>query len=295
VSGAFPSSTRPVLTEMYLCHACSCHEIEDGNAWTGRARLASCSGCAASCKKPARTQTGTSSRWLSSTSNGRMCPAPWSGSERSARRPQEPRPVPPPRGQPWRRTPPRRIWSASSRNWLTIAARRSSCQRCGTPPRWSACGAPLLQLTQTVSHASPDSLLTPRCVHLSGLCGALASRRSEHNLEMERLRNEMRNLAAQTSSTNGAAFAGGPQYNTVARLDDHLRQLEMRHTHRDAELARLGASIASGVALQPPMQPMQAQAQAQWAARRGAKTAELMAMQQELGDLQRQLMLREQP
>eukprot|EP01047_Picozoa_sp_COSAG01_P005432 COSAG01_NODE_185_length_22691_cov_53.142478_17_plen_60_part_00 len=25
-----------MLTEMYLCHACSYHEIEDGNARTGR-------------------------------------------------------------------------------------------------------------------------------------------------------------------------------------------------------------------------------------------------------------------
>jgi UDP-glucose 6-dehydrogenase len=38
VSGAFPSFMRPVLTEMYLCHACSCPEIEDGNAPAGRQR-----------------------------------------------------------------------------------------------------------------------------------------------------------------------------------------------------------------------------------------------------------------
>jgi hypothetical protein len=35
VSRAFPPWNRSILTEMYLCHACSCHEIEDGNAWTG--------------------------------------------------------------------------------------------------------------------------------------------------------------------------------------------------------------------------------------------------------------------
>jgi hypothetical protein len=29
---AFPSLTRSILTDIYLCHACSCHEIEDGNA-----------------------------------------------------------------------------------------------------------------------------------------------------------------------------------------------------------------------------------------------------------------------
>jgi hypothetical protein len=32
VSWAFPSCTRSILTEIYICHACSCQEIEDGNA-----------------------------------------------------------------------------------------------------------------------------------------------------------------------------------------------------------------------------------------------------------------------
>jgi hypothetical protein len=36
VSRAFPSCTRSIWTEIYLCHACSCHEIEDGNARAGR-------------------------------------------------------------------------------------------------------------------------------------------------------------------------------------------------------------------------------------------------------------------
>jgi hypothetical protein len=35
VSRAFPSYTRSILTEIYLCHSCSCHEIEDGNARAG--------------------------------------------------------------------------------------------------------------------------------------------------------------------------------------------------------------------------------------------------------------------
>eukprot|EP01047_Picozoa_sp_COSAG01_P009519 COSAG01_NODE_392_length_17668_cov_5.382264_4_plen_95_part_00 len=30
-----PSWNRCILTEIYLCHACSDHEIEDGNARTG--------------------------------------------------------------------------------------------------------------------------------------------------------------------------------------------------------------------------------------------------------------------
>jgi hypothetical protein len=35
VSRAFPSWDRSILTEIYLCHACSYHEVEDGNARTG--------------------------------------------------------------------------------------------------------------------------------------------------------------------------------------------------------------------------------------------------------------------
>jgi hypothetical protein len=31
VSGPFPSWDRSILTEIYLCHACSYHEIGDGN------------------------------------------------------------------------------------------------------------------------------------------------------------------------------------------------------------------------------------------------------------------------
>jgi hypothetical protein len=36
VSRVFPSWNRCILTEIYLCHACSYHEIEDENARTGR-------------------------------------------------------------------------------------------------------------------------------------------------------------------------------------------------------------------------------------------------------------------
>jgi hypothetical protein len=35
VSRAFPSWKRSILTEIYLCHACSYHETEDGNARAG--------------------------------------------------------------------------------------------------------------------------------------------------------------------------------------------------------------------------------------------------------------------
>jgi hypothetical protein len=34
-AAAFPSCVRPILTEMYLCHACSCHERLSGNAAAG--------------------------------------------------------------------------------------------------------------------------------------------------------------------------------------------------------------------------------------------------------------------
>ena len=41
VSRAFPSWNRSILTEIYLCHTCSYHEIEDGNgAWAGPGRAA---------------------------------------------------------------------------------------------------------------------------------------------------------------------------------------------------------------------------------------------------------------
>jgi hypothetical protein len=34
-SRAFPSLTRSILTEIYLCHGCSYHDIEDGNGRAG--------------------------------------------------------------------------------------------------------------------------------------------------------------------------------------------------------------------------------------------------------------------
>jgi hypothetical protein len=38
VSRAFPSCVRSVVTEIYLCHVCSCYEIEYGNAAAGAPR-----------------------------------------------------------------------------------------------------------------------------------------------------------------------------------------------------------------------------------------------------------------
>eukprot|EP01047_Picozoa_sp_COSAG01_P101012 COSAG01_NODE_30793_length_609_cov_1.443137_1_plen_61_part_10 len=35
MSRAFPSWNRSIWTEIHLCHACSYHEIEDGDARTG--------------------------------------------------------------------------------------------------------------------------------------------------------------------------------------------------------------------------------------------------------------------
>jgi hypothetical protein len=47
VSRAFPSCARSILAEIYLRHACSCQEIEDGNARTGdRASGLRCPGAA---------------------------------------------------------------------------------------------------------------------------------------------------------------------------------------------------------------------------------------------------------
>jgi hypothetical protein len=42
VSRAFPSWKRSILTEIYLCHACSYQEIEDGSARTGALAHAGC-------------------------------------------------------------------------------------------------------------------------------------------------------------------------------------------------------------------------------------------------------------
>jgi hypothetical protein len=50
VSRAFPSWKRVTLTEIYLCHACSDHEVEDGNARAGRRAR----GREAPCRRPAR-------------------------------------------------------------------------------------------------------------------------------------------------------------------------------------------------------------------------------------------------
>jgi hypothetical protein len=51
-SRAFPAGKRSILTEIYLCHACSYHDIEDGSASCGARRslwlgLALCSLCSA--------------------------------------------------------------------------------------------------------------------------------------------------------------------------------------------------------------------------------------------------------
>ena len=42
VSRAFPSWKQSILTEIYLCHACSDHEIEDGNARAGGGSIVHC-------------------------------------------------------------------------------------------------------------------------------------------------------------------------------------------------------------------------------------------------------------
>ena len=80
---AFLSCVRSILTEIYLCHACSCHEILSGNAAAGRttwcARWAS--GTTSLPHRPAQrrrcrlrrtSQTGSSRRSLRSWR--RICP-----------------------------------------------------------------------------------------------------------------------------------------------------------------------------------------------------------------------------
>jgi hypothetical protein len=56
VSRAFPSCTRSILTEIYLCRACSCQEIEDGNARAGATRTGSPSAPSAVCDLRVRVE-----------------------------------------------------------------------------------------------------------------------------------------------------------------------------------------------------------------------------------------------
>jgi hypothetical protein len=52
VSRAFPSWKQSMLTEIYLCHACSCHEVEDGNARAGDSGAATEALCALAATSP---------------------------------------------------------------------------------------------------------------------------------------------------------------------------------------------------------------------------------------------------
>eukprot|EP01047_Picozoa_sp_COSAG01_P002175 COSAG01_NODE_56_length_31088_cov_39.354771_11_plen_184_part_00 len=90
VSRAFPSWKRSVSTEIYLCHACSYHAIEDGNARTGR---------------PSSARSSSARRSCSACSSGRRTPA-------AARRSARPPPPPPPRRRRSRRRRARRVRKA---------------------------------------------------------------------------------------------------------------------------------------------------------------------------------------
>jgi hypothetical protein len=77
VSPAFPSWNRSILTEIYLCHACSYQSIEDGNAWAGGTSpwaVVGARGCAATEAPPqcvcGQQQWGGSRQPIS---NGRCC------------------------------------------------------------------------------------------------------------------------------------------------------------------------------------------------------------------------------
>jgi hypothetical protein len=54
VSRAFPSCTWSIMAEIYLCHACSYQEIEDGNAWTGCSEGGALTSAATAAATPAR-------------------------------------------------------------------------------------------------------------------------------------------------------------------------------------------------------------------------------------------------
>eukprot|EP01047_Picozoa_sp_COSAG01_P001927 COSAG01_NODE_48_length_31904_cov_21.696997_11_plen_144_part_00 len=73
VSRAFPSGKRSILTEIYLCHACSDHEIEDRNARAGaggeraggeRAEDCGASGGASSCQAASPKSVCLVHAWL---------------------------------------------------------------------------------------------------------------------------------------------------------------------------------------------------------------------------------------
>eukprot|EP01047_Picozoa_sp_COSAG01_P021951 COSAG01_NODE_1289_length_10885_cov_3.769331_16_plen_255_part_00 len=76
VSWVFPSWNRSILTEIYICHACSYQKIEDGNAWAGGTSawaVVGARGCAAT-KAPPQCVCGQ--RWgggRQPISNGRCC------------------------------------------------------------------------------------------------------------------------------------------------------------------------------------------------------------------------------
>jgi hypothetical protein len=71
VSRPFPSWDRSIWTEIYLCHACSYHEIEDGNG-PDRCRPPPARGSCAGAWRPCRQESGSTSR-----SRG-----PWTGARR---------------------------------------------------------------------------------------------------------------------------------------------------------------------------------------------------------------------
>jgi hypothetical protein len=94
VGRAFPSWKRSTLTEIYLCHACSDHAIEDGHASTGGGRWG-CRAASSASSWPSRSTSGTSarrrrSRPSSATSrHRRRAPSPI-----RRRRPTRPPPTP---------------------------------------------------------------------------------------------------------------------------------------------------------------------------------------------------------
>jgi hypothetical protein len=111
VSWASPSWDRSILTEIYLCHACSYHEIEDGNARTGWRTSRRCAACRAPCA-------------ACTTSSRSTCTAP---SARSPTRPSSPSCLAS-RGSCCSTRPPRRPTSRPS----SRGCRRSPTSSCPT-------------------------------------------------------------------------------------------------------------------------------------------------------------------
>ena len=129
--------------------------------------------------------------------------------------------------------------------------------------------------------------------------------RAQHTLDMERLRNEMRELRSQpypTQPMNGfggsypaQAWVAAPPSSGVAALEQRLRAMESNYVQRELELKSLAATAARMPTELGVTQHMAAQQGQTAALALSAKSAEVATMHRELNDVIRELeMMRQQ-